>query len=79
MRHGTQGHMAEPHEPTHALMWRGRVARATRVHADPRVAPCDKYVFGLAGNGPTSIVGESEYIGALTNTVRELCLIYPFV
>ena len=26
---------------------------ATRVHADARVVPCGKTVFGLAGDGPT--------------------------
>ena len=42
MQHGTQGHVAEPHEPT----WRPcgmevaqTCGRVMRVHADARVAP----------------------------------------
>ena len=42
MRHGTQGHVAEPRESTQAPAWRGSGADAwggaTRVHADARVA-----------------------------------------
>ena len=42
MQRGTQGHVAEPREPTRTsggAMWRERVAWATRVHADARLAP----------------------------------------
>ena len=46
MRRGTQGHVAELRKPTRrasdahvAHRWRGRVAGATQVHADARVAP----------------------------------------
>ena len=55
MRHGTQGHVAKLCEPTRRLdgaevVWtRGR---ATRVHADARVAPRGS-VRGLASEGPT--------------------------
>ena len=54
MRHGTQGHVAEPREPTRcasdAQVARTR-GRATRVHADARVAPGEDE-RGLAGEGP---------------------------
>ena len=42
MRHSTQGHVAELRKPTWCsggATWRRRMARATRAHADARVAP----------------------------------------
>ena len=54
MRHGRQGHVAEPREPTRRLggaeVARTR-GRAMRVHANARVAPRGN-VRGLAGEGP---------------------------
>ena len=55
MRRGMQGHVAEPREPTRrssGARWDGRVARATRVHADAREG---RHVTseGLACEGPT--------------------------
>ena len=55
MRHGTQGQVVEPREPRRCL---GGVevaqtcGRATRVHANARVAPRGS-VRGLAGEGLT--------------------------
>ena len=40
--------------------------RATRIYADAWVAPCGKIVFGLASDGPTSIVGPRKIVGAVT-------------
>ena len=54
MRHGMQGHMAKPLEPTRRLggaeVARAR-GRATRVHADAQVAARGS-VRGLEGEGP---------------------------
>ena len=55
MRHGTQGHVAEPREPTRRLCGAEVVrtrGKATRVHADAQVAPHGERVIGLAGEGP---------------------------
>ena len=55
MRHGTQGHVVQPREPTWRLggaRWCGHVARATRVHSYAREG---RHVAseGLACEGPT--------------------------
>ena len=54
IRHGMQGHVAEPSEPTRRLggeRWRERMVGPRRVHVDAWVAPrCS--VRGLAGEGP---------------------------
>ena len=39
MRHGTQGHVVEPCEPSLALVWREGGADAWRGHASPRGRP----------------------------------------
>ena len=52
MQHGMQGHVAAPRErmPGTEVVW--TLGRATRVHADARVAPCGMKSFGLADDGP---------------------------
>ena len=68
MRRGTQGHVAEPCEPTQrsgGARWRERVADATRVHADARVAP-----RGTKGPGrwrAHRLVDLGNSIGAVTH------------
>ena len=44
MRHGMQGHVAEPREPTRVLVWRGGGADVWRGHASPCGHPVGAYV-----------------------------------
>ena len=56
MRHGTQGHMAEPREPTQVPTWRRGGTNAWQGHMSPRERPGGATwheVFGLADDGPT--------------------------
>ena len=56
MRHGTQGHVAEPREPTQVPTWRGGGTNAWQGHMSPRERPGGATwheVFGLADDGPT--------------------------
>ena len=55
MRHGMQGHVAEPREPTRCLGGAEvvrRRGRAMQVHASVQMAPHGS-VRGLASEGPT--------------------------
>ena len=55
MRHGMQGHMAEPHEPTWRLGGAEEAQMRGRGHVSPRGHPGSAtwQVRGLAGEGPT--------------------------
>ena len=64
MRCGMQGHMAEPRERLHGAQVARMRGRATRVQVDALMVPRDKCVFGLAGDGPTGIVGPGKIVGA---------------
>ena len=56
---------ADPCERLHGTELARTRGRATRVHADARVAPHGMSVR-LASDGPTSIVGPSKIVGAVT-------------
>ena len=61
--------MWQSHASPHGRLPGTNVARTrgktTRVHADARVAPRGKTVFGLASDGPTGIVGPGKIVGAV--------------
>ena len=83
MRRDTQGHVAEPREPTGHLdgaRWRGRVAGATRVHVNARVAP--RGVRGAGKWRAHELVGPGNSIGAVMHlritTPRYIHDVSPF-
>ena len=75
MRHGTQGHVY-PRERLHGAEVERMCGRTKRVHADAGVVPRGKMVFGLAGDGPTGIVGPCELFGTATQRPQGLS---PFI
>ena len=68
MRHGTQGHVAEPREPTQAPAWHGGGADAWQGHTSPRGrlgGATWHEVFALVDDGPMGIVGPGKIVGAV--------------
>ena len=79
MRHVMQGHVAAPRGPMRAaasVEVARTCGRATRVHADARVAPTWQDRVRLADDGPMGIVGPCYSIGVVT----QMCyIVSPFI